>query len=106
MEIDGTRSEEDHESCWQRDKVEVARRVWEWWVLRREKVTCVIEANRFVALVQVSSASVERAFSGSRESLSVQKQLTVVADAIEVRLMERTNSSIPDDKLSSISHAV
>ena len=50
---------------WKDDPIEKARRVWEWWRAHRADpgITKFVMAARLVALVQVSSASVERTFS-------------------------------------------
>ena len=50
---------------WKTDPIEKARRVWEWWRAYHgyPGMRYVSMAARLVALVQVSSASVERIFS-------------------------------------------
>ncbi len=48
---------------WRDDRIEKARRVWEWWKTYHHKLTYFSTAVRLVVLVQTSSASVERVFS-------------------------------------------
>jgi hypothetical protein len=75
---------------WQDDKAEVARRIWEWWRLHREKFTYFKDAVRLVVLVQVSSASIERVFSRLRLILDMTQQ-HVLHDAVLLRLMLKIN---------------
>ena len=46
---------------WKGDKAEKARRIWEYWVVHRERFCYFKLSVRLVALVQVSSASNGRA---------------------------------------------
>jgi hypothetical protein len=48
---------------WEDDPGEEARRIWIWWSYIRDKFNAFSHALRLVALVQTSSASVERLFS-------------------------------------------
>jgi hypothetical protein len=80
---------------WKEDKLEVARRVWEWWRIHREKLQHMKEVVRLVVLVQVSSAAVETAFSRSRLMLDT-TQKGVLHDAIAIRLFEAINSEHHD----------
>ncbi len=50
---------------WKDDPIESARRVWEFWRVHRKnmKIFHIAKAARLIALVQISSASVERIFS-------------------------------------------
>ena len=75
---------------WRDDRIEKARRIWEWWKTYRHKFTYFSNAVRLVVLVQTSSASVERVFS----------QIKIIVDNIgecalestlETRLMSRVN---------------
>ena len=68
---------------WKDDNIETARRIWEWWRARLRDV-CVLkywpEALRLVALVQPSSAKMERIFS----------QLKLTLDAVGCHCLEKT----------------
>ena len=51
---------------WEEDPMELARRIWDWWRARLcgvDLLKCWSKAARLVALVQTSSARMERAFS-------------------------------------------
>ena len=63
---------------WKQDPVERARRLWEWWVPRVGEFRFWTKALRLVALVQPSSAEVERLFS----------QLKLIVEQIGVRGLE------------------
>ena len=65
------------------DRIEKARMVWEWWKTYHHKVRYFSSAARLVALVQTSSASVERAFD----------QLKVVVDTVGVNALEESNQT-------------
>jgi hypothetical protein len=80
---------------WQEDQLEVARRIWEWWRIHREKFHYMKEAVRLVVLVQVSSAAVERVFSRLRLILETTQE-GVLHDAITIRLFEAVNSKYYD----------
>ena len=79
---------------WQEDPAEKARRIWEWWVIRAGGDAPAFvhwpKALRLVALVQPSSADVERLF--SQLKLVIQ-QIGVMAleQTIETRVMVRVN---------------
>jgi hypothetical protein len=74
---------------WKEDKLEVARLIWEWWRIHREKSHCMKEA------VQVSGAAVERAFSRLRLTLDITEE-GVLHDAITIHLFEAVNSKCYD----------
>ena len=64
--------------------------MWEWWRAHHHKLTYFSLAARLVALVQISSASVERVFSQVKfivETIG----LSVLEDTMEIRLMSRIN---------------
>ena len=65
---------------WRDDPGERARRIWLWWKDHRLLSKDFSLAARLVALVQVSSASVERLFS----------QLKLVVDAVGESMLEET----------------
>jgi hypothetical protein len=56
-------SREERYKTWKDDPGEQARRIWIWWSHVRDKFNAFSLALRLVALVQTSSASVERLFS-------------------------------------------
>jgi hypothetical protein len=79
---------------WIDDRIEKARRVWEWWKIYHHKFTFFSNAVRLVVLVQTSSASVEHVFS----------QVKIIVDTIgeaalestlETHLMQRVNDYGP-----------
>lgn len=59
----GAATREVEYKSWQDDPCERARRMWYWWKDKRPLFKEFSLAVRLVALVQVSSASVERLFS-------------------------------------------
>ena len=80
------------DKTWKDDPIESARRIWEWWRAKKDDVRIrhLIVAARLVALVQVSSASVERVFSQVKlicETCGV----SPLEETLETRLMERVN---------------
>ena len=81
LEANGTRIKAVR--TWKDDKAETARRIWEWWRVRVYRVK-VFDfwplALRLVALVQPSSARMERVFS----------QLKLVLDAVGSSCLEET----------------
>ena len=68
---------------WKQDPVERARRLWEWWVPRVGEFRFWTKALRLVALVQPSSAEVERLFS--------QIGVAGLEEGYEARTMTRVN---------------
>merc|ERR1712087_77822 len=75
---------------WKDDSIKKARRVWEWWRAHHHKLIYFSLAARLVALVQISSASVERVFSQVKlivETIGVR----ALEDTMETRLMSRIN---------------
>ena len=75
---------------WKGDKAEKARRIWEYWVVHRERFCYFKLAVRLVALVQVSSTSVERVFTQLKLILETAQQ-SALHDIIELRLFEKQN---------------
>jgi hypothetical protein len=73
-------SREERYKTWEDDPGEEARWIWIWWADVRDKFTSFSTALRLVALVQTSSASVERLFS----------VLKLVVDAIGNNMLEET----------------
>jgi subtilisin family serine protease len=70
-------------NTWEDDPMETARRIWEWWRVRVWKVSVFKYwplALRLVALVQTSSARIERVFS----------QLKLILEAISYSALEKT----------------
>jgi hypothetical protein len=67
---------------WRDDPIEMARRVWEWWRSYKDDFAIYqfVVAARYVALVQVSSASCERVFS----------QVTLMCETCGVNPLEST----------------
>jgi hypothetical protein len=67
---------------WKDDPIESARRVWEFWRVHRKnvKIFHIAKAARLIALVQVSSASVERIFS----------QMKLIRDSCGDNMLEET----------------
>ena len=75
---------------WRDDRIEKARRVWEWWRVKAQKFNFFFTAARLVALVPISSTSVERVFSQVKfiiETVGV----SVLEETLETRVMERVN---------------
>ena len=68
-----------------------ARHIWEYWVVYRERFISCRLAIRLVALVQPSSASVERVFLQLKLILEMTQQ-HALHDIIELRLSERISN--------------
>ena len=82
----------DRHKTWKDDYIEMARRVWEWWQSNHAVpgIPSFAVAARLVALVQVSSASVERIFSQVKlvcEATGV----TPLKETAECRVLQRCN---------------
>ena len=75
---------------WMNDRIEKARRVWEWWKTYHHKVKYFSTAARLVALVQTSSASVERAFSQVKVIVDT-VGVNALEDSVQTRVMSRIN---------------
>ena len=78
---------------WQDDQIETARRSWWWWRKNHldPKIFYFAMAARLVALVQVSSASVERVFSQVK-LICETTGASPLEETLEVRLFERCNT--------------
>jgi len=76
---------------WETDRIEQARRVWEWWRAKAPKLTYFYTAARLVALVPISSAAVERVFSQVKFIIETVGE-SVLEETLETRVMERVNS--------------
>lgn len=79
----------DH--TWETNRIEQARRVWEWWRAKAPKFTYFYTAARLVALVPISSAAVERVFSQVKYIIETVGE-SVLEETLETRVMERVNS--------------
>lgn len=75
---------------WQGDRIEKSRRIWEWWRVKASKLHYFFTAARLVALVPLSSASVERAFSQVKLIIEAAGE-NVLEETLEIRVMERIN---------------
>jgi hypothetical protein len=78
---------------WKDDPIEKARRIWEWWRANHSnpKIHYFAVAARLVALVQVSSAQVERIFSQVK-LICETTGVNPLEETVEVRLYERCNN--------------
>lgn len=83
--------EYDANRTWQNDRIEQSRRVWEWWRVMAPKLPRFFTAARLVALVPLSSASVERVFSQVKMIVD-QVGDSVLEETLEARVMERVNN--------------
>ena len=75
---------------WKDDRVEKARRVWEWWRSKASKFNFFFTAARLIALVPVSSTSVERVFSQVKFIIETVCE-GALEETLETRVMERVN---------------
>ena len=75
---------------WRDDRIEKARRVWEWWKAKAPKLNYFFTAARHAALVPISSTSVERTFSEVKYIIGTVGE-NVLEETLETRLMERHN---------------
>jgi hypothetical protein len=77
---------------WKDDPIEKARRVWEWWRANHSnpRIFHFAEAACLVALVQISSATVERIFSQVKLICETTGD-SPLEETLEVRLFERCN---------------
>ena len=78
---------------WKEDYSEYGRRVWKWWGSRKHRFTYVTKAVKLVALIQTSSAFVERVFSQVR-LITCEIGEEALRDNIETRVMRRVNKNI------------
>ena len=75
---------------WKTDRIETACRVSKWWQANHHKFSFFQTAARLVALVPVTSASVERVFSQVKLIVETVWE-NALPETIETRLMERVN---------------
>ena len=87
----------DDSKTWRDDTSETARRIWEWWRVHHEKFKALSTIVRLVALIQITSANVERVFSQLKLVLET-TQDEALSDVIEARLMERINHRAKEKK--------
>jgi len=87
----------DHTKTWKNDTAEVARRIWEWWKAHNTKFNYISFLAALLALIQVSSAPVERVFSQLKLILETIND-RALRDVIEARLMERINTRAVENK--------
>jgi hypothetical protein len=90
---EATNGEEEETTTWMDDPKEVARRVWEWWVIHNHHFIYLSKAVRLVALVQTSSAAAERTFSQLGLILDAVGVVSL-GDSVELRLFERVNRNL------------
>jgi hypothetical protein len=79
---------------WEDDIGERARRLWEWWKMRRDILKTWALALRLVILVMPSSCGVERVFSQLKHILAVCGN-SPTEEMLELRTLVRCNASIP-----------
>ncbi len=75
---------------WKDDRIEQSRRVWEWWRVKGSNLHYFFSAARLVAIVPLSSASVERVFSQVKFIIETVGE-NVLEETLEARVMERVN---------------
>ena len=82
--------EQNADRTWKDDRIEQSRRVWEWWRVRGSKLHYFFSAARLVAIVPLSSASVERVFSQVKFIIETVGH-NPMEETLETRVMERVN---------------
>ena len=78
---------------WKEDYSEYERRVWKWWGTRKHRFIHVTKAVKLVALIQTSSAYVERVFS-QVQLITREIGEDGLRDNIETRVMRRVNNNV------------
>jgi hypothetical protein len=78
---------------WKEDYSEYGRRVWKWWGSRKYRFIHATKAVKLVALIQTSSAFVERVFS-QVQLITREIGEERLRDNIETRVMRRVNKNI------------
>ena len=78
---------------WKEDYSEYGRRVWKWWGSRKHRFIHATKAVKLVALIQTSSAFVERVFS-QVQLITREIGEEGLRDNIETRVMRRVNKNI------------
>jgi hypothetical protein len=89
-------SREERYKTWEDDPGEEARRIWIWWSDVHDQFASFSTALRLVALVQTSSASVERLFS----------VLKLLVDAIGNSMLEETLETRLFVKYNMVRHGI
>lgn len=93
-QYDRKKQEDDPEQyanhTWYDDRIKQSRRVWEWWRIKGIKSHYFFSAARLVAIVPLSSASVERVFSQVKFIIET-VGINVLEETLETRVMERVN---------------
>jgi len=79
----------DH--TWQGDRIENSRRVWEWWQAKAPKFSYFFTAAILMAIVPISSTSVERCFSQVKFILETIGE-RALEETLETRVMECMNN--------------
>lgn len=87
---DEAKKKDGNETSWKDDRIEQSRRVWEWWRVKSDKLFYFFTAARLVAIVPLSSASVERVFSQVKLIIEACGQ-NILEETLETRVMERVN---------------
>ena len=75
---------------WRDDHIEKARRVWERWRAKAPKFSYLFNATHHVALVPISSTSVERAFSQVKFIVATVRE-NLLEESLETCLMGLLN---------------
>ena len=75
---------------WQDDRIEKARRVWEWWRAKAPKFNLFFTASHLLAMCSVSSCDVERVFRQVKFIIEMVGK-SLLEEMLEMRLMERVN---------------
>jgi hypothetical protein len=87
---------EDITYTWKSDELEVARRVWMFWINKRIHFNYMTVAVALTVLVQTSSAAVERVFSQLKLIIDACGQNTL-ADILELRLFRRLDQKTVEE---------
>ena len=79
-----------NDRSWKDDRIECARRAWEWWRTHHKKFNYFSKTAALVALVPITSAAVERIFSQVKFIIETVGE-NGLEETLAVRLMERVN---------------
>ena len=93
MQISADNEKHGTVKTWKGDHSQYGRRVWKWWASQHYKFLKFDEAIRVVALIQTSSASVERVFSQLKLFLGRIGEIGL-HENIEAHLITRVNKHI------------
>lgn len=80
----------DDRDLWRTDESARAKCIWKWWASRQQRYKAFGNAVKIVALIQTSSAAVERAFSQLKE-ITLSIGMNALQDNYELRMMRRVN---------------